>query len=73
MRCMLTPSPLYPRACFFVGGREGPRRRLLSLKGQKEKDIGWDGVPAALKSLFDPTLFLSGSLSIAHLCPYSQR
>ena len=34
----LTPRPLYPRAYFFVGSRERPKRRLLSGQGGSRKD-----------------------------------
>lgn len=71
--CALTPYPLYPRAYFFVGGREGPWRRLLLLKGGKRKDVGAGECPCCLTSLFDPPLFLPSSPSNLSLPIFSER
>lgn len=37
MGCTLTPIPLYPRVCLFVGGREGPRQRLEQERHRRGK------------------------------------
>lgn len=65
--CTLTPSPLYTRACFFMGGREGPRRRLLYLKGRRRKDIGVGRCSWCLQ-----ITVLPGSLSIPSLPIFSE-